>query len=39
MVGSFRSTENQNPVKWMFTAVFVKALGKDFIADDDLIEK
>lgn len=33
-VGSFRSAKIQNPVKWMFTAVFVKALGNNFIADN-----
>jgi hexosaminidase len=38
-VGSFRSAKKQNPVKWMFTAVFVKPLGENFIANDELINE
>jgi len=33
-VGSFRSGNWKNPVKWMFTAVFVKPSGQNFIRDD-----
>lgn len=36
-VGSFQLSKNQSPVKWMFTAVFVKAFGENFIADDQLL--
>jgi hexosaminidase len=36
-IGSFKSSTIQKPVKWMFTAVFVKPLGQNFIADDALI--
>jgi len=36
-VGSFQSPKNQSPVKWMFTALFVKASGDNFIADDQLL--
>ncbi|MGZ3829843.1 MAG: family 20 glycosylhydrolase, partial [Mucilaginibacter sp.] len=35
-VGSFRAGVSQNPVKWMFTAVFVKPLGKGYVIDDGL---
>jgi len=33
-VGSFRSGNWENPIKWMFTAVFVKPSGRNFIGDD-----
>ncbi|MFI5157457.1 MAG: family 20 glycosylhydrolase [Sphingobacteriales bacterium] len=33
-VGSLRSGSWKNPVKWMFTAVFVKPLGKNFTRND-----
>lgn len=35
-VGNFRAGVSQNPVKWMFTAVFVKPLGRGYVVDDGL---
>jgi hexosaminidase len=35
-VSSFNKPKEQSPVKWMFTAVFVKQAGINFIADDEL---
>ncbi|MES2276279.1 MAG: family 20 glycosylhydrolase [Bacteroidota bacterium] len=35
-VSSFNSAKTQNPVKWMFTAIFVKPLGQNYITDDQL---
>jgi len=35
-VGSFSKGKIQNPVKWMFTAVFVKPFGQGFIVDDNI---
>lgn len=36
-VGSFNSTKGQVPVKWMFTAVFVKSFGNNYLADDQVV--
>ncbi|MES2429035.1 MAG: family 20 glycosylhydrolase [Bacteroidota bacterium] len=36
-VGSFNSTKGQVPVKWMFTAVFVKPFGSNYLADDQVV--
>jgi hypothetical protein len=36
-VGSFNSAKGQVPVKWMFTAVFVKPFGNNYLADDQVV--